>query len=156
MIVNLIKSKQMFSLNLPVKVQGQYWITDIDKTGKARNLISVEAINGKWVVKSNSLASIIDPSNNICKQVELLPDSFFYVKISNYNEKVILFAENMDSSRQSFTKIVVNGASAFTIGRNRDNNICFANGLVSGHHAKLTYDGSNCPFLIWEAQTEFL
>ena len=143
MIVNLIKSKQMFSLNLPVKVQGQYWITDIDKTGKARNLISVEAINGKWVVKSNSLASIIDPSNNICKQVELLPDSFFYVKISNYNEKVILFAENMDSSRQSFTKIVVNGASAFTIGRNRDNNICFANGLVSGHHAKLTYDGSN-------------
>lgn len=143
MIVNLIKSKQMFSLNLPVKVKGQYWITDIDKTGKSRNLISVEAVDGKWIVKSNSLAGIIDASNNICKQIELLPESFFYVKIANYNEKVILFAENMDPSRQNFTKIVVNGSSSFGIGRNRENNICYANRLVSGQHAKLTYDGMN-------------
>lgn len=143
MIVNLIKSTQMFSLNLPVKVKGQYWITDIDKKGKSRNLISVEAVKGKWIVKSNSVAGIIDSSNNICKQIELLPDSFFYVKIANYDEKVILFAENMDSSRQNFTKIVVNGASTFNIGRNRDNNICFANRLVSGYHAKLSYDGQN-------------
>ena len=49
----------------------------------------------------------------------------------------------MDSSRQNFTKIVVNGASTFNIGRNRDNNICFANRLVSGYHAKLSYDGQN-------------
>ena len=33
MIINLIKTKQMFSLTLPHKVKGQYWVTDIDDNG---------------------------------------------------------------------------------------------------------------------------
>lgn len=143
MIVNLIKSKQLFSVNLPVKAEGQYWITDIDSKGRTRNLISVEAVGGKWIAKSNNLASVVDSSNNVCKQVELLPKSFYYIRIANQNDKAILFSENMDPSRQNFTKIVVNGASSFLIGRNPENNICFSNGLVSGKHAKLSYDGTN-------------
>ena len=53
MIVNLIKSKQMFSLTLPNKVKGQYWLSDVDHEGNARELISIEAVNGEWVLKSN-------------------------------------------------------------------------------------------------------
>lgn len=34
MIVNLIKPQQMFSLTLPHKVKGQYWLTDIDANGE--------------------------------------------------------------------------------------------------------------------------
>lgn len=60
MIINLIKSKQMFSLTLPNKVKGQYWVTDIDENGKPRDLISIEAINGDWVVKSNKFVSILN------------------------------------------------------------------------------------------------
>ena len=47
MIINLIKFKQMFSLTLPNKVKGQYWVTDIDENGSPRNLISVEAVRGE-------------------------------------------------------------------------------------------------------------
>ena len=63
MIINLIKTKQMFSLTLPHKVKGQYWVTDIDDNGKPRDLISVEAVDGSWVVKSNKSVSILNSEN---------------------------------------------------------------------------------------------
>ena len=53
MIVNLIKSRQMFSLTLPNKIKGQYWLTDTDSIGNPRELISIEAVDGTWVLKSN-------------------------------------------------------------------------------------------------------
>ena len=59
MVINLIKPKQMFSLTLPHKVKGQYWVTDLDENGKPRNLISVEAVKGEWVVKSNKYVSVV-------------------------------------------------------------------------------------------------
>ena len=46
MIVNLIKSRQMFSLTLPNKIKGQYWLTDTDSIGNPRELISIEAVDG--------------------------------------------------------------------------------------------------------------
>lgn len=143
MIVNLIKSKQLFSLTLPKKVQGQYWLTDIDRSGKARNLVRVEAINGRWFAKSNSFVSILDANNRVLSEVQLKSLSFFNLRLANNNERVILFAENLDSSRQNFTKIVVHGAVTLDIGRNPDNNLCFKNSFVSGKHARLSYDGRN-------------
>ena len=64
MVVNLIKNKQMFSMTLPSKIKGQYWISDIDECGKSRELISVEAVNGEWVIKSNKKVAVLDSSNN--------------------------------------------------------------------------------------------
>ena len=44
MIVNLIKSNRMFSLNLPEKKKGQFWLKDIDFGRNKINLISIEEI----------------------------------------------------------------------------------------------------------------
>ena len=43
----------MFSLALPDKVKGQYWVTDLDEKGVPRQLVSVEADNGSWILKGN-------------------------------------------------------------------------------------------------------
>lgn len=45
MIITLIKSTQMFSLTLPQRVKGQYWLTDLDEKGRLRQLASIEAID---------------------------------------------------------------------------------------------------------------
>ena len=58
MIVNLIKTKQMFSLTLPRKIKGQYWLTDTDDSGNPRRIVSIEAESDEWVVKSNSAIRI--------------------------------------------------------------------------------------------------
>ena len=93
MIINLIKSKQMFSLTLPNKVKGQYWVTDIDENGKPRDLISIEAINGDWVVKSNKFVSILNSENKPVDNTVLKPSNFFNLKINGLEESVKLFTE---------------------------------------------------------------
>lgn len=141
MIINLIKSKQMFSLTLPNKVKGQYWVTDIDEEGMPRDLISVEAVAGDWIVKSNKLVSILDADNQPVINTVLKPSSFFNLKIKDSNERVILFSESMEVSSQTFRKMVIRGTDTLNIGRTNDNNICYENRFVSSRHAKLTYNG---------------
>ena len=147
MIINLIKSKQMFSLTLPHKVKGQYWVTDIDESGSPRELISVEAVKGEWVVKSNKFVSILDAENKPVINTVLKPLSFFNLKVAGSNERVILFSESIDASRQTFKKVVIKNTDSLSIGRTNDNNLCFENKFVSSKHAKLTYDGHSWSIL---------
>lgn len=147
MIINLIKTKQMFSLTLPHKVKGQYWVTDIDDNGNARELISVEAVDGNWVVKSNKSVSILNSENKPVENTVLKPANFFNLKIVGTDEVVKLFTESIDETRQTFKKVVIRNADALHIGRTEDNNICFANKFVSSKHAKLSYDGSSWSIL---------
>ncbi len=141
MIINLIKQSQMFSLTLPKKIKGQYWVTDTDHMGMPRRLVSIEAVDGEWTVKSNKLVSVLSADNKPVEKVMLKPMSFLNLKLADSDERVILFSESIDEGRHTFTKIVVNSNDTFTIGRTGDNNFCFANGFVSGTHAVLTYDG---------------
>ena len=141
MVVNLIKSKQMFSLNLPDKIKGQFWITDVDERGKPRELISIEEVNGEWVLKSNHLVKILDTEQAGVNSVVLRPSGFFNLKIGNNPERVTLFAEDEDISRKSYKKFVVDKPVSLSIGRANGNEICFSNSYVSGRHAMFTYDG---------------
>lgn len=141
MIVNLIKPEQMFSLTLPNKVKGRYWLTDIDAGGERRELISVEAIRGEWVLKSNRKVTILDAENKAVSDTVLKALSFFHLKIRGSNDRVILFAENIDESRQTMNKLLIKEPAALSIGRSDDNEFCYDNKFVSGSHARLSYDG---------------
>ncbi len=147
MIINLIKSRQMFSLTLPNKVKGQYWVTDIDENGSPRQLISVEAVEDEWVLKSNKYVSILNGENQPVVNTVLTPHSFFNLKIAGSDERVILFSESIDDSRQTFNKVVITTVASLSIGRTTDNNICFENKFVSSKHAKLSFDGRSWSIL---------
>ena len=58
MIINLIKSKQMFSLTLPHKVKGQYWVTDIDDNGKSRSATVSTLLSSKIFICRTSLNAV--------------------------------------------------------------------------------------------------
>lgn len=143
LIVNLIKAKQIFSLTLPDKIKGQYWLSDFDDTGAYRNLISIEAVDGKWIVKSNKQVAVLDAQNKAVAQSEVKPMSFLSLKLYNSDERIILYAESLDQSRQVFSKIVMLEPGTLTIGRNGNNNLFFANKFVSGTHAQLSFDGKH-------------
>lgn len=143
MIVNLIKAKQMFSLTLPEKIKGQYWLSDFDDEGRHRDLISIEAIHGVWTVKSNKYIAVLNAQDQQVEYSEIQPMSFLSLKYYNSDERIILFAEDIEPSRQTFTKIVMLEPGTLTIGRTGNNNMFFANNFVSGHHAQISFDGSN-------------
>ena len=131
----------MFSLTLPQRVKGQYWLTDLDEKGRLRQLASIEAIDEKWFLKENKMVKIFDTEGNVLKNHILTPSSFLYLKIENSDERVILFAENIDYTRQTLTRIVAKEPAVFTIGRDPNNNFCFNNRFVSNEHARLMFDG---------------
>ena len=133
----------MFSLTLPDKIKGQYWLSDFAPNGAYRNLISIEAVDGKWIVKSNKHVTVLDTHNQAVEQTEIKPMSFLSLKCDDSDERIILYAEALDTSRQTFSKIVMLEPGTLTIGRNSNNNLFFANTFVSGCHAQLSFDGNN-------------
>lgn len=132
----------MFSLTLPEKIKGQYWLSDFDNEGKHRDLISIEAINGAWTVKSNKLITVVDAQNQKVEFAKIQPMSFLSLKYFNSDERILLFAEDIEPSRQIFSKIVMLQPGTLSIGRASDNNLFFSNNFVSGHHAQLSFDGT--------------
>lgn len=141
MIVNLIKTKQIFSLTLPRKVKGQYYLTDIDEKGSTRQLIGIEAVDGSWLLKSNKIASIVSSDGSVVPFHPLNNASFITLKIAGSDEQVKLFTEPVDHTRHSLSKILVNEPTVLKIGRADDNNLIFNYHFVSSHHAELLFDG---------------
>lgn len=143
MIVSLIKSNQIFNLTLPQKVKGQYWITDYDELGNKRQLISIEAIDGSWTIKSNKKAVVLDSEKRVINSTILKESSFIKIKIIDSNEKATIFTEDTDFSRRTFTKYVITERTRIKIGRASSNNFCYDNKFVSNKHAELVFDGQN-------------
>ena len=79
-IINLIKPRQMFSITLPDKVKGRYWITDTDARGQQRELVSIEAADGAWVAKSNRHVTLLDGGGQSVRSIALYPQCFLIWK----------------------------------------------------------------------------
>lgn len=139
MIVTLIEKERIFSMTLPDKVKGRFWITDYDESGEKRNLISVEADKGSWMLK-NSISAVISNTQKQTLDGIILEECLFYcIKFTDNDDEAYIYAESGDTGRQIFEKYVVEDGTEISIGRETDNLICIDNGLVSSHHAILNY-----------------
>ncbi len=141
MIVNLLTSSRVFSTTLPSKVKGKYWLTDLDDQGSLRQLISIEAVNDSWVLRSNKQTKIKASDDSFLKEAVLDKTSYLNLQVGDQAARIILFTEDLDPSRQTLKKILATGGFVFSIGRSDDNNFVYNNRFVSGHHARLAYDG---------------
>lgn len=139
MIVNLIKKQRMFSSKLPMKVNGQYWIKDIDETGNIRELIGIEAIDGQWMIKSNAMVSVLGEKEEILEQTVLKENMFLNLRIKGSEERVILVTHPVEANRRRFEKYLVEEGSTLEIGRSPKNQIIHSNKYISSHHARITY-----------------
>lgn len=131
MIVTLISRKRIHSITLPPKKEGQYWL---------KKLISIEGIDGEWILKSNKKARIID--YNAGKQeiakVKLEPTQIYHIRTAD-GEDLIIFTEPVTDNRQIYEKATVLQEARITIGRNGVNEILFKNQFASSRHADLIY-----------------
>lgn len=143
MIVNLIKNRELFSITLPERVKGQYWINDIDVNGECRSIIGVEAHKNEWVLKSNKKACILDRDSKPVKNTVIDSNSFFNLRVEGENEKAMLFCEPISADRYTFKKLLVKNPCTLSIGRVESNNIVYSNKYVSSNHCELTYTGSS-------------
>lgn len=80
MRISTIRQLKIQNLLLPDKVEGNYYFDWADENGIKRNLISVEAHNGKWKMISNKEVYCV--VNNQSAPFAYLEEGNFYLIVS--------------------------------------------------------------------------
>ena len=142
MKVILIKKGKLYNYFLPKEIKDNYWITDIDSFDNVRNLINIEADNGKWVLVSNYETHIVDTKNNY-NRIFLVDYQFYTLKNDNENDYYYLYA--IPDIEKTYVRYSIIKNGSLLIGSNDANNIIYKNVLVSDIHAYLEYNDG-----LWE------
>ncbi len=132
MIVSLISKNNIWKFELPVQPYGNYWITNRNN----QNVINAEAINGKWIIKSNNEYKIYQ-NGVIVEQTVLENHSFYYVKKNSENEYTILYSAPMYDTDTIQLQLKAN--ANFLIGSDPSCQIIYKNELTAPKHAQLVY-----------------
>lgn len=132
MLVTLISKKEIYSITLPIKKEGQYWI---------KNLISIEGIANQWVLKSNRKVSIIDytAGKQEVPRMALEAMQVYHIRKEENGEDLIIFTEPITEDRKKYQKLTIIRDAKIPIGRNDANEIAFKNRFASSQHAELIY-----------------
>ncbi len=136
MIVRLIKKNKIYNFFLPNKVEGNYWVTDTDSLGNARNLINVEEYNGEWKIKSDFETKIMSGENEV--ESAILRDySLYFLKINTENEYVILYCS--PAVDKEIFKLKIKDQREIAIGNDNRSPIYYNHPLVSRQQSRLIY-----------------
>ena len=67
MLVTLVCEQKIFSLHLPEKIAGKYWILDEDKPMSHNRILSIEAHDSekKWIVRVDRKQKLYDEYQKI-------------------------------------------------------------------------------------------
>ncbi len=136
MIVRLIKRTKIYNFTLPTIISGNFWITDVDGLGNIKNLISIEAKDDFWYLKSNFDAKIVS-NNKELDSVILREYNLYFLRINNENDYILLYCS--PSIDKYMARLKVNNNTQILIGNNQDASINYNYPLVSKRHAILSY-----------------
>ena len=139
MLVSLIKKERIYSVTLPLNVDGTYWVSDRDKNGNERKLVSIEEKNGQWVLKSNNDNKVIE-EDRIINEVVLSNYSFHYIQIEKEEIALLYCCPVYDENN---IQIEVKSACEILIGKSQLCRIIFNLPTVSEEHAKLTFNNGS-------------
>ncbi|HJC40237.1 MAG TPA: type VII secretion protein EssC [Candidatus Intestinimonas pullistercoris] len=140
MLVRLITKERMFTMSLPQRVSGQYWLSDLDPQGRARPVASVEGVQGQWMLRGSSVLALVNGPGEEMGQVPLEGEN--QVVAARYRgdgTRALLFLEPATQDRRTFRKFLLPRECRIDIGRAPENQIVFQNQYASSHHACLIW-----------------
>ena len=109
MIVTLMSKEKITSITLPPKKEGQYWLN---------NIISIEGIEDKWILKSNRKYSIIDytEGERILRTISLEPIQIYRIRKEETGEELAVFTEPITADREEYHKFTMRRDAEIIIG----------------------------------------
>ena len=150
MRVILENEKNINQINLPELILGNYWLTD----SNSKNLLNIVAENNSWVLKSNSdvkisAAEINDNINtiNFSETIKIEISKVYYAINILTKEKYKLF---ILPSYDSLENLLINYSKTekITIGKDKINDICIVNSLLSNKQLSIELDKEKKMFLL--------
>ncbi|PZD94583.1 type VII secretion protein EssC [Paenibacillus sambharensis] len=137
MQLSLLTETRIYSSVLPAKQKGQYWVTHTNSKGEEERVISVEGLEGSWILKSNRHAVILDSQNRKVREVAVEPMNIYNIKLTRTEEHVVLFAEPLSDDRKVFRKLMLPAEGRLSIGRGEGCDLRYNNPYMSSRHAEL-------------------
>ena len=140
MTLTLIKRDRLHSLQLPEKIKGQYWLSDIINNS-SRRLLEVEALGGQWQLRGSANAYPLSDTGKGARTLPLRPGSLTQVYLPKERQNALLVAEEDTEDRLNFHKYVLqtNQGLEIIIGRDSGSGIVYSDQRVSDPHASLLY-----------------
>ncbi len=89
MIIYFLEANKIYTFKLPLEVSGNYILSDYDVNGNKRSLVSVEAREGKWVIKDNDEVKIY--YNNMYNKEATLDLYHFYQLVVYGTETILMY-----------------------------------------------------------------
>lgn len=141
MLVTLMCENKLYSVLLPEKVRGKFWIEDreLALNNPARNLVGIEGENNRWTIHAGRRLKLKneDGRNNL-ESVRLEINQMYAVELPKGRE-AYLFTESYTEDRCTFKKYRTDKATTINIGRGTGNHIIIENSFVSAVHAQLSF-----------------
>ena len=144
MRISLLKKGKIYNTNLPVRINGSFWVEDRDKNNLSRNLINICAKDNKWCMKSNFDTKIIYNGNVI---EELMLENFACFELQVRGEKYNYFVCTSPVYDDNSTEFDVGVASDIYIGNDATNTINYSNPYIAQRQCLLSLKGG-----IWHIQ----
>ena len=141
MLVTLIGEQKIYSVHLPEKIAGKYWILDDEKSMSSNRILAVEADSGsqRWIVKADRLLKLYDEKQMEVKSLSLEAGKLYQAAFGQEMQTAFLLAEPFTEDRGIYKKYVANPDAVLSIGRENDNTIVVSNPYVSAHHGTLSF-----------------
>lgn len=136
MKIFILDKFKITKFNLPEKIEDSFLIPYKGYNNTDENLVTVEAINNAWQLRSNGNVNIMDGTNTLDK-VMLEDYSYYTLKILGQQEIATLFA--LPSKNEETYKLDFKNLKSITIGSSQNTNISYRNNLTGEIHAEIKF-----------------
>ena len=127
MRIYLTKGDKLFSYKLPEKVEGNYWLDEIDNNGINRNIINISSgSDGNWKIISNN-DYYLAAKNQIIPSVILENNSMFSIHNRYSSDLLVLYACPTFDNTVTFYNCSKELEMGITIGKNTNATISCSN-----------------------------
>lgn len=139
MKIYLIDDKKIDKHVLPNKVDSSFLIHYNSLDSNEENVITIDAKDNKWVLKSNGNINIII-NQVMVDETPLIENSFYYLKITGQSKYILLYSCSLFEELYTLDCSNINSIS---IGSNAKCNISFQNPLTEDIHCEIKKTENN-------------
>ena len=133
MRVFILDKEKITKFNLPEKIAGVFAIDYLPINSKIKRTISIEALDGNWIVKSNGSVNVI--GGNLIQEHAILKEyTFQQIQVRGREDCIGIYC--MPSIESNFVRYTIQNGS-ITIGSANDVSISYANNLALPHHISI-------------------
>lgn len=151
MLVKLFGNKQVYKMNLPEVVEGNYWLCD--NLGRDdEKLVNIKSSNKNWFITSNKYSKVINEdfvekngaefkivtnSKNVLKEMQL--ENYRKIVVSIKNREELYIAYCFPTYERNIKTYNIANVNEFTIGSAPNNDIIYKDKFAKDSHARIIF-----------------